>query len=183
MSLAELVKLVPPPNQPFEIGTMDRWREIEAELGTSLPADYREFVFAYGTGLFANFYRVDNPFSGSKYMGLVPASRRAGDILRDLRECEENNYVAISIFPEPGGLLHWADDENGNCYYWRTDGQPDEWTIVEDQVRGDGFKEHSCSTTEFLFGILSGNITPLAGEYPNDACFVFKPMGGPWDGE
>ena len=64
MSIADLMKLVPPPAKPFEVGTLAEWAKVEAELGTQLPQDYRDFVFAYGSGLFAGLYRVYNPFSG-----------------------------------------------------------------------------------------------------------------------
>jgi hypothetical protein len=177
VAVEELTKLVPPPSQPLELGTLKQWRAIEKELGTKLPADYRGFVFAYGSGRFAGFYRVDNPFAASEYMALVPASRRWADILRQQRAGPGKDYVPFPIYPEPGGLLHWANDDNGNCYYWRTEGSPDQWTVVQDGVRGSGFLEHKCTMAEFLLRVLTKQIKPLAGAYPRKRHFVFEP----WD--
>ncbi len=121
MAIAELKELVPPPATPFEVGTLAQWREVEAELGTALPRDYRDFVFAYGSGLFAGLYRVYNPFAASEYIALVAQGRRVCGYNRESRRSYPERFP-YPYFPEPGGLLPWGNDENGNDYFWLTEG-------------------------------------------------------------
>ena len=173
MSTAELKKLIASPKKPSEPGSAKKWAEVEEELGTKLPADYHEFVDAYGSGLFANFYRVNNPFSADEFLALIPASNSWAETLREEKENDED-AVPYPIFPETGGLLHWANDDNGNTYYWKTAGAPDKWTVVQRSERGDGFKEHKCSMSAFLVGVLTKKIKALASGYPNKDSLVFE---------
>jgi hypothetical protein len=167
MSIERLKQLVLAPNQPTEQGTTEQWIAIESELGTPLPQDYRLFICTYGTGLFANLYIVLNPFSVSEHIALLPA-------IRTIRETyQEMSHITYPMFPDPGGLLPWGKDENGNFYFWVTKGEPNGWNVVEHAVRGDGFRQHDCSMTEFLVGILERKITALASCYPNDRSYRF----------
>jgi hypothetical protein len=77
----------------------------------------------------------------------------------------------------------WGRDENGNHYYWLTEGVPAEWVVVQNSARGTGCAQHECSMTEFLVGILEGRIEPLASGYPSPEVFVFYPyprLERPW---
>ena len=49
MTIENLMKVVPPPEAPFEAfgGTREL---IEGELRTALPQDYKDFVRLYGNG-------------------------------------------------------------------------------------------------------------------------------------
>lgn len=49
MSVAKLKKLIPPPEKPLEVGTPAKWSKIEKQLGITLPEDYRDFIFTYGS--------------------------------------------------------------------------------------------------------------------------------------
>jgi hypothetical protein len=173
MSVEDLKKLIAPPKKPLEAGTAKKWDAIEKELGTELPADYREFITTYGTGLFAGFYRVLNPFAKDPYSNLVIAAQEMGDQLR-----EYPDDVDYPVFPEAGGLLYFANDENGNTYYWLTKGTPDKWTVVQREERGEGFKAQKCSMSKFLAGVLNKKIKALASGYPRKECMVFKPFEG-----
>src|SRR5690242_19716466 len=126
MSVAELKKLVPPPSKPFEVGPLSQWREIEDQLEVRLPRDYREFVFAYGSGLFASFYRIYNPFAANEYTALLPSIKRICDIDRESQR-EYPKRFPYPYYPEAGGLLPWGNDENGNDYFWLTEGPPTKW--------------------------------------------------------
>jgi hypothetical protein len=176
MSISELIKLVPPPPKPFEVGTLGQWREIEERLGVKLPRDYREFVFAYGSGLFAGLYRVYNPFAASEYIALLPQGKRVCDMNRECQRSSPERFP-YPYYPEPGGLLPWGNDENGNDYYWLTEGLPTKWVVVQDNNRGEGIRVQPYSMTGFLVGILSRKIKPLASGYPRKSVFKFEP----WD--
>ena len=173
MSIDRLTDLVPPPHRPSEIGSLEQWQAVERELGTALPSDYRDFVFTYGSGLFAQFYRVYNPFAASEFTALVPSVRRVcaavGEIKRDWPD-----VVPYKIHPDKPGLLPWGNDENGNEYYWFTSGPPDSWLVLSDEVRGEGFREYGRCMTDFLAEVLLGKIEALAGDYPREGNKVFE---------
>lgn len=176
MSIEELKRLVPPPPQPGEVGTMEQWEAMEHTLGLVLPSDYRDFVFAYGSGLFARFYRVYNPFAASEYIALLPSISRVCEDEREFRR-DWPDTVPYPIYPEVAGLLPWGNDQNGNDYYWLTEGPPDEWRVLTNEVRGDGYCKHDCSMTEYLVRVLRGEISPLASGYPTaeDRAFASWP--------
>lgn len=162
MSISALKKLVPPPDRPVQVGTLDRWREIERSIGIRFPRDYRDLVFCYGADLFAGLYYVFSPFA-SDYLETV---QRKCDILRESRETEGADYVPYPIHPEPNGLLPWGGDENGNEYCWLTEGSPTKWPVVQNAVRGSGFQLHQCGITEFFTAIMERRIPALASGYP-----------------
>jgi len=176
MSLAMLKKLVPPPPHPFEVGTLAQWRKMEAKLGKRLPRDYRDFVFTYGSGLFAGFYIICNPFAKSQYTCLPSRVEMV---------CKHNRESRISIperypfpyHPEPGGLIPWGYDENGNDYFWLPEGPPTKWTVVQDENRGSGIRRQPYSLTGFLAAVLTRKVRALASGYPRKGCFRFDP----WD--
>jgi hypothetical protein len=84
-------------------------------------------------------------------------------------------HVPYAIYPSVPGLLPWGNDENGNDYYWLTNGSPDVWSVVSDEGRGEGFREYGCTMTEFLVSVLNGKIQALAGDYPTAEDRVFEP--------
>lgn len=172
MPIETLTRLVPPPARPTEVGTPEQWRDIEKRLGTKLPNDYREFVFAYGSGLFARFYRVYNPFAASESIALLPQVRTVCEMERGFKESYPER-VPYPIFPEPGGVLPWGNDENGNYYFWVTKGEPDEWTVAENEVRGHGYRRHPYSMTDSLTHVLQGKVQALASDYPEKQDMVF----------
>lgn len=175
MSIAELKALVPPPKSPFETGTSSLWKKLDKLLGLKLPQDYRDFVTTYGTGLFAGLYRVYNPFSAMEYMSLLTCIERDCKNARQMKKAGVFNSSSYPIYPETGGILPWGNDENGNFYYWLTKGSPTKWSVVQNSVRGDGFRVHSCTMTGFLVAILRREIKPLASRYPRKDAYKFEP--------
>ena len=175
MSISELKRLVPPPENPFEVGTLAQWREIEAQLDTNLPRDYREFVFAYGSGLFAGFYRIYNPFAASEFINLLTQGKRVCQYNRESRRSFPKRFP-YPYYPEVGGLLPWGNDQNGNDYFWLTDGPPTKWIVVQDENRGTGLRRQAYSLTEFLVGILQRNLKALASGYPRQSDYKFEQL-------
>jgi hypothetical protein len=173
MPIEPLKKIVPPPAQPSEVGSLQQWQTVEHQLGLVLPADYRDFVFSYGSGLFAQFYRVYNPFASSEYTALHASVHRVCGAAREFKR-DWPDRVPYPIYPDQPGLLPWGNDENGNDYYWFTEGAPDTWRVLSDEGRGEGFREYGCTMTEFLTKVLLGEFEALAGDYPRDENRVFE---------
>jgi hypothetical protein len=165
MSIQELIPVIPPPEQPVESGDRSMWKEIEENLGTLLPRDYKDFVHTYGTGKLADFIHVFNPFAKDEYVSLLPCVKRLSSILRQLKDFETDLFP-YHIYPDSPGLLPWASDENGNWYFWLTRGKPDDWPTVLRGGRSPNWEEFTFSMTSFLARSLSQSIPcPL---WPND---------------
>ena len=177
MSIDQLKELVAPPDTPSEVGTLSQWRDYERSLGVELPSDYREFVFTYGSGLFASFYRIYNPFAASQHIALLSSVTRVCKYNRESQQKYPNRFP-FPYFPEKDGLLPWGNDENGNDYFWRTSGSADAWHVVEDENRGSGIKSHVGFTfADFLLSIMNKETEPLAGDYPSEEDYVFESWG------
>jgi len=175
MPLLELKKLVHPPLRPLEAGSLAEWPAVEQKLGLALPTDYRDFILTYGTGQFANFYMAFNPFSVSKWVNLHSSIERVWKAEREFKR-EWPQMVPYAIFPDCPGLLPWGRDDNGNEYYWFTEGEPDSWQVISNEGRGEGYREYGRCMTDFLCEILTGQIEALAGDYPSEEDRVFQPF-------
>lgn len=174
MSLTELKKLVPPPNKPFEVGTLDGWKQVEEKLNLRLPKDYREFIFTYGSGLFAGFYRIYNPFAKSEYTSLYKCVNTICNQDQRSQRLFPDRFP-YPFYPEPNGLVPWGNDENGNDYFWLSEGPPTKWQVVQMENRGSGMKIQPFTMTGFLVNILKKKIEALAGDYPCKQDYVFEP--------
>lgn len=161
MSLAELKALVRPTTaEPIDDQT---WDSAAEELGVTFPEDYRKFLETYGKGLFADFYVVFSPVSQDRAQLKTLIDRVSAAF-------EDEADLPHPLFPETGGLLPWATDENGNNYFWLTEGPPESWPVVHYEPRGPqgiAFVNHHCGLTDFFLGIFRGEIPALAEGYPS----------------
>jgi hypothetical protein len=158
MAVAELIAILKPPAVPSEVPKSLNWTAIEAQLGVSLPPDYRDYVEIYGSGLLANFIRVFNPFSASEYLALIPCVRAICETRRKLKQSEGDKEVPYDVYPDFPGILPWGNDENGNTLYWLTKGRASEWPTVVGEGRGRRWQEFTLPTTSFLAKILTGEV-------------------------
>jgi hypothetical protein len=159
MAVSELIKIIPPPSVPRQVGASAEWQAVEDALGVRFPSDYREFVFTYGTGQIGGGYSVWNPFEGNKYVEHV---RLICGYERDFRE-RFPHYSPYRIYPDCPGFLPWGGDDNGNYYGWLTDGPPDRWPVLSHEIRGEGFRLHRCTMTGYFVAVFRDQIVSLAG--------------------
>jgi len=159
MTIENLVKVVSPPDLPGE--TFNRpWGPIEAELGTALPQDYKDFVRLYGNGYFLEFLGINVPRSRNPHTRLESGVRVICD---SFLEDEELPYP---LWPKPDGLLPFGGTDNGDYLFWLPRGAPENWGIVVwDRGFGD-FEAFDCDLTDFLAGLATGEIRPK--EFPDD---------------
>ncbi|WP_309646738.1 SMI1/KNR4 family protein [Phenylobacterium sp.] len=153
MTIETLIEVVPPPATPFEAFD-GPWEPIEAELGTVLPQDYKNFVRLYGNGSFMEFLCVHTPTSGSIYVRLAPEVRT---ICKNLLIEDDLPYP---LWPAPGGLLPLGKTDFGDYLFWLPRGPPADWKIV---VWGRGlgqFEVFDCDLTDFLAGLAIGDMIP-----------------------
>ncbi len=158
MSIEALVKIAPPPVEP-PTAFAGPWEPIEAELGVTLPQDYKDFARLYGEGSFFETVGIHMPAAQSRHIRLVHEARVICDDLRTLDD------LPYALWPEPGGLLPFGKTNYGDYLCWLTRGLPANWGVV---VWGRGFltfEAFDCDLTDFLAGLATGEILPE--EFPD----------------
>ncbi len=175
-SLDRLIALVPPPPNPVGTGTPALWQEFETKIGTVVPEDYKQLIDVYGTGRFSELIDVFSPFYKPwSWHELHDAVTGRYTFKQDVWP---EDAPDLPVFPTPGGLLTWGQDEFNAPFFWRTRGEPHEWSIVVfDSTYGPVYMEYEVTVTEFLLGFIVGEITVLKYVEPlNEA--TFGPLGG-----
>jgi hypothetical protein len=153
MTIEALVQVLPPPEAPTA-SFSGSWGPVEAELGTRLPQDYKDFVRLFGSGYLFEFMGINVPYSGNPNVRLVSEARAIYRIFIDDDELEQ------PLWPVPAGLLPFGSTDNGDYLFWKTKGDPDDWTVAI-WSRGDvAFEFLDCGLTDFLAGLATGTNIP-----------------------
>ncbi len=157
-SLERLRALAPPPDKPLDAGDPERWPEIEAQLATALPEDYKAFTNLYGSGKFDDFLYLFNPFAAPDSGGNLITAQ--DEVLAAYTETRSKfpDKLPLPPFPEPGGLLPFGRTDNGNDLYWVTEGDPAGWEVALFDGRGTRYELYPPTVTGFLVGLLSGTL-------------------------
>ena len=176
MAIECLKAVLQPPAKPADTSGDETWEEVEKELGTRLPEDYKSFVDSFGTGSINHYIVVFNPFSSNQFVNLIKRCRDDSEGLGRLRDEFPQQYLH-DLFPSSGGLLPFASTDNGEVLYWKTDGPPDQWTVVVYESRGPKYCCFDGSMTDFLVALLtrSTDCEVLPQSFPNEP-LSFAPM-------
>ncbi|KFZ76978.1 hypothetical protein ED92_38300 [Amycolatopsis sp. MJM2582] len=73
------------------------WDVVERHLKTPLPADYKEFMARFPSGIFRNAVRFINPVQGSEYLDAFQAD--FDQDLANVKTAWENEYDTYLPFP------------------------------------------------------------------------------------
>ncbi|MET8572926.1 SMI1/KNR4 family protein [Streptomyces sp. NPDC004783] len=142
------------------------WAALEAVLGTALPSDFRSLAEAYPVLVIDDFLSVSVPRPGGE--ALWASGRGEDEILQDLYEMgDTEDYVP---FPQPGGLINWAESTAGDSFYWRTSpADPDAWPVVARTDNGEWI-EFPVGAVEFLAGMYGRtlHLPGMPGNFPSD---------------
>ncbi len=143
----ELVALIPPPvdTKPH---TEAEWVELEAKLGSRLPPDYKMLINRYGAGYFCSLLIIHSPFMTADYFATSQEWLR--EIHENSKERSSREPFDLTVFPEPGGLLYFASDRLNGFLCWKTEGMPEDWTLVIANDRLLTREEFPMSLTEFI---------------------------------
>ena len=171
MTIENLIKVVPPPSRPFE-AFRGPWDVIEADLGTPLPQDYKDFARLYGSGYFMEFLGVDIPNTQNPNTRLEWQAQ----LVRDGMLVVDERDRPLPIWPDPGGLLAFGATDDGDTLFWLTEGEPDDWRVVV-WDRGFGrFETLDCDLTDFLAGLATGDVLPREfPDYLGSCAHLFQP--------
>ncbi|MFJ9777884.1 SMI1/KNR4 family protein [Kitasatospora sp. NPDC101157] len=136
------------------------WRQVEAELGTALPEDFKLLRELYPTFGLGDFLGVSGPERGHEQFW-VQGMRSA---LEDVEEqCAQADLaVPLHPYPAPGGLLPWAGSNQGDFFLWTTDpAGPQEWTVTV-ASRSSVWWRYTGGAVQFLADLVTGAVEPWA---------------------
>jgi hypothetical protein len=169
MSIQALRAIVPPPSHPVAAGRHDLWHDVESQLRTPLPPDYKDFITLYGAGDFYRFLGILSPFS--KRDSLITNNKRYLPVFKNLSGIARD---VVLTFPDPGGLLICGGDENGNTLFWQTGGEPSAWPIVYASEELLDYEVFETDLTGFLAGWMSGAVQPHLIDHPIEGVRVLE---------
>lgn len=168
-AIAALVGLMKPPRRPTRPDAID-WDEFSRRNGFDAPLDYRLLMTRYGSGGFGTgqlaggwLYTLD-PFEPTATITQQSDWDRRN--MRGLQRRFPDQFPGWAMWPEPGGLLPWANTADGDVVGWRTVGTPDEWG-TRFFGRDSEFVELGFGAVEFILRLLGGTLgaTELDGRF------------------
>ena len=153
--------------------TSPPWGLAIAEVGFEFPDDFKSFVRAYGFGAINDYLSLIPIYISpvDLYSGFSGFVKRTEEI--DLGSSGDNiwNGDRLRFYPDPGGLVLWATDEAGNCYYWsRESGDPNAWPVMV-------WLRASAEWYRYDGGMVSCLLAILREEFPWGG-FVLNPDSG-----
>ncbi|MEV1120779.1 SMI1/KNR4 family protein [Actinosynnema sp. NPDC049800] len=104
------------------------WAAVESREGFRFPADYKEFMARFPSGLFRDVVRLHNPVQDQRSLaGFEDDLDRMLTVVEELREYDDS----YAPFPEPRGVIPFADDVAGGALFWLPwTSDPDHWHVV-----------------------------------------------------
>ncbi|WP_267244254.1 SMI1/KNR4 family protein [Streptomyces sp. PR69] len=159
------------------------WERAEAEIGTRLPADYKEYVYWFGPGGFEDYLYICVPGVENSMQELAAILAREQTAAR--RRAEQFKLPPrVPLFPEPGGWLPWGYTTGGDAVYWVTSSDdPDRWTIAGRPGRGDDFAYFDGGFAAFLHTYVWDTVEMhFLSEAEEDVPIPFEPDDGEWLG-
>ena len=162
MSLTQLLRIAPPPNNPKEIGSPKSWEKLEARLGVSLPTDYKEFIDAYGAGSFDGLITPYNPFAENEEFNLLyvlDTLHQADQQTQLQRGIAWTAVTPFELYPALDGLLPWGHATTfGQTFFWKVSGPPQTWETVFYHLQSGEYEVWKIPIVAFIAGILSREI-------------------------
>lgn len=179
VGIEALRTLVVPPPMPT-LGSDTAWPDLFAKLGTRLPNDYLEVISTYGGGIWRDTVRFPTPLDEDKY-GLGPWILEYLDDYRAARK-RDSDIFPLTVWPEAGGFLPFANTVDGDTIGWLTEGDPDEWPMIVDPRYDDQGPPLPTGLVDTLLAWMRGqlDITAFPGLDEDDDPLDFASFE-PWD--
>jgi hypothetical protein len=135
------------------------WAAVAAEHGVALfPADYREFVEAFGAGSIEDSLFLWIPRLGSPAVpltvGRLPETTVRSPSMGDWQD------PGASARHRLEDMLVWGQTNSADVLCWATsDPDPNRWPVVVWERHGGGWKIYDCGVVEFILRLLQGNFS------------------------
>ena len=174
MSIKQLQDVLKPPANAVESGMGQDWGRITSKFGAPLPTDYMQYVELYGSGEIGGWLTVFNPFSKNPNISLIEQFFHVLSGISELKKEFPESYPYPLLF-EPGGLLPWGINIDGDIYCWSTTGSSGKWKIIIIGRHSEA-EEFQYSFSEFLSEAIKGNVESytIPQEWKNERA-TFEP--------
>jgi hypothetical protein len=158
MSLLELLQLSPPPPNPIYTGLEKDFLQIENQIGSKLPCDYKEYIKYYGDCMWYRHIRISTPFDNGNY-SLWGWHKKN---IQQLKTLFESSLPIIKhpIYPEKGGIFLCGGDIFGEMIAWITEGAPNDWSIIYFNYDCCLYNRYDMNITTFLLKLVKNEIHP-----------------------
>ncbi|TDC58810.1 hypothetical protein E1200_32940 [Actinomadura sp. GC306] len=170
--MASLTRMISLIGEPVQSPPPVDWDGLRGRLGMRLPRDYMELCRRYPLLDVDEFLGIFHPVENSEGENLVTW---AEDILGAAAELIEKfptlDLVPFPLYPAEGGLFPWGVTDNSDHLFWRTEGDPDAWTVVvaEHSYGKGAWWEFNGSLTDFVAGLMTRKFTcpVLTDDFPS----------------
>ncbi|WP_143175820.1 hypothetical protein [Cryptosporangium aurantiacum] len=153
------------------------WARYEETLGSSLPADYKEFCSVFPPGSFQEWLTVAHPSDGDGSADLDHTAMLVGMIRR---AASRNDVPSIPLIAGPGGLIIWGYIEDSVYLCWlATSDDPQTWRTLITDRHASNWVIVEKSMTDVLYDILFGTepLGPLESHsYLRESPIEFEPF-------
>ncbi|MFJ8072501.1 hypothetical protein ACIQ7Q_00830 [Streptomyces sp. NPDC096176] len=159
------------------------WERAERELGTRLPADYKEYVYWFGPGCFDDYLFVAVPGIENANVELGGLLRNEQVLIASLSELS-GTPVLLPVHPEPSGWLPWGRTSNGDVLYWVVSSEdPDQWKIAGRPGRGLDLGHFDAGFADFIHAFVWDTVDlHFIAETDSEVPITFEPTPGEWRG-
>ncbi|MFC9594273.1 SMI1/KNR4 family protein [Streptomyces sp. NPDC056944] len=132
------------------------WPTVESELGTPLPADFKQLCEVFGRGEFNGFLYLYTS-KGGTHLEVTDSLRRLHRALDRFPEAESVYDPYLIYSPGKVGLIRWAGAAaEGYEYFWlANDPDPENWPIVARTDHTEEWHTYRMSTSEFVHRMLT----------------------------
>ncbi|WP_340558847.1 hypothetical protein [Streptomyces sp. GSL17-111] len=155
------------------------WDRVEHDLGASLPADYKSYVYWFGPGRFDDYLTVFVPGVVNSNVELVHALSTERKVIHS-RSQISGQPALYAVYPEEGGVIPWAGTSDGDVLCWRTGSvDPGQWTIVGRPGRGRDIGYYDGGMVGFMHEFIWDAIEmSFISEVDSDIPLAFQPTDG-----
>jgi hypothetical protein len=182
MALDDIIRVCPPPEKPVQIPDTTHCTALESDLGITLPQDYKAFLARYGSGCFGA-YEADGFFDLAYVLSpAAPDDKHGQSALRWMKRLSDDIHAIQQRFAgkvphptgsAPGALVYVGGTTTQHCFYWRTVGAPDAWTIVACDRYCKPWFEWGGDITSFLAAMVERRVPDWLVSGPTRFPLVF----------
>ncbi|MFB6837579.1 SMI1/KNR4 family protein [Streptomyces sp. NPDC056361] len=134
------------------------WAVLEDGLGTALPDDFKRLAERYEAFAIGDFLLVGLPDPGMEHHRLRGIRGDLEGVLQDYWEAGMS--IGLRPHPAPGGLLPWAESNEGDKFLWSTTGDSPEQWLVTIASRNGGWWHYEGGAVQFLAEYCNGTLDP-----------------------
>ncbi|MGW0731177.1 SMI1/KNR4 family protein [Streptomyces sp. NPDC002851] len=137
------------------------WALLEGGLGTVLPADYKRLAEWYSTFALGDFLLVGLPDPGEEHDWLLGIRDTLSEVIQEWWKADMS--IGLRPHPAPGGLLPWAESNEGDQLLWTTTGDsPQQWLVTVASRNGGWWHYEGGGAVQFLAELCDGTLEPWA---------------------